>query len=134
MTRILIHLLSIISLVESFQQKQQQQQQQQQQQHSGEESWSLSIRQNLAQTVRTIPLPWDQPKSTDRQCLCPPEDDNDDNLQELAEASFASVGALWAEGLLPTSLVFPDSAEANEVWRTSSLSESELESNTKIIL
>lgn len=128
MTRILIHLLSIISLGESFQQKQQRQQ------HSGEESWSLSIRQNLAQTVRTIPLPWDQPKSTDRQCLCPPEDDNDDNLQELAEASFASVGALWAEGLLPTSLVFPDSAEANEVWRTSSLSESELERNTKIIL
>ena len=131
MTRILIHLLSIISLVESFQQ---QQQQQQQQQHSGEESWSLSIRQNLAQTVRTIPLPWDQPKSTDRQCLCPPEDDNDDNLQELAEASFASVGALWAEGLLPTSLVFPDSEEANELWRTSSLYESELERNTKIII
>jgi hypothetical protein len=38
--------------------------------------------------------------------------EEEDFFSDLGEAAFSSIGSLWAEGLLPTSLIFPDKASS----------------------
>ena len=115
--------------------------QRQQQQRSGEESSTtfrsirsssattvpLTTRQDTKQSVHPLTLPWENPPQTTKfQCPCPPEekesDNNDDNnnIEELGENFFSTLGNVWAEGLLPTSLVFPNSNIEEEDFRKSS--------------
>ena len=128
------------------------QRQQQQQQRSGDESSSSSsssssatttarpltlIRQDTIQAIRPLSLPWDNPPGPSKfQCPCPTpeeeeeEESNNNKIEEFGEKFFSTLGTFWAEGLVPTSLVFPDSTsgvmveeeegeEEEDFWRSS---------------